>query len=298
MQVYHIIVFYDYRWSELALIHTDEQRLHTLGHFLKKSRSQLSPSAAGLLLSGRRRTPGLRREEVAQLAGVSTTWYTWLEQGRTIQVSSNVLERIAAALQLNPEERSYLFMLAIPQASAVFDEQPAAIHPTLQRILDYLSPCPAFIADRRCNIVGWNQAANAMLGDIGPLKREERNIVWLSFMKKELREIVVNWEDFAKDFLAILRNYYGQYKGDPWYTEFVEHCGRVNPQFQQLWQHSEVPPLPKTVREFKHPHAGSMRFEITSFQVYAHADLRCCVYTPLPDTETEAKMKQLLIAVS
>lgn len=274
--------------------HNDEYRLHTLGQFLKKSRTRLLPAAVGIPVSGRRRTPGLRREEVAQIAGVSTTWYTWLEQGRSIQVSPNVLERVATALQLNPEERSYLFLLAKPQAGEIFADRPAAIHPTLQRILDYLNPCPAFIADRRCNLVGWNRAADVMLGSIGPLSQEERNIVWLSFMKQELRELVVNWEDFAQDFMAILRNYQSQYKGDPWYMEFVEHCGRVNPMFHSLWQQSDTSSAPKTVREFKHPQAGNMRFEITSFQVYAHADLRCCVYTPLPDTETENKMRKLL----
>ncbi|MFH5184993.1 helix-turn-helix transcriptional regulator [Paenibacillus sp. TAB 01] len=276
------------------MTHNDEHRLHTLGQFLKKTRTRLTPAAAGISVTGRRRTPGLRREEVAQIAGVSTTWYTWLEQGRSIQVSSQVLERVATALQLSPEERSYLFLLANPQAADIFADQPEAIHPTLQRILDYLNPCPAFIADRRCNIVGWNQAAGAMLGNIGPLSQEERNIVWLSLMKQELREIVVNWEDFANDFISILRNYSSQYQGDPWYQEFIEHCGRIHPKFHSLWQHNDIRTLPKTVREFKHPQVGSMRFEITSFQVYAHADLRCCVYTPLPDSGTEAKMRKLL----
>jgi len=171
--------------------------------------------------------------------------------------------------------------------------------PTLQRILDYLCPCPAFIADRRCNIIGWNKAASAVTSSIGPIGSEERNIVWLSFMRQEMRELVVNWEDFAKDFLTIFRNYYGQYSGDPWYADFAELCGRVSPQFSQLWQHGDLPTTaPVTVRELNHPEAGNMRFEITSFQVYAHADLRCCVYTPLPESETESKMRWLMKDIS
>ncbi|MCS7458674.1 transcriptional regulator [Paenibacillus doosanensis] len=185
----------------------------------------------------------------------------------------------------------------LPPLSAAFAEEPSAISPTLQRILDYLCPCPAFIADRRCNIIGWNKAASAVMRSLGPISIEERNIVWLSFMKRELQELVVNWEDFAKDFLSIFRNYYGQYGADPWYAEFAEQCGRLNPQFTQLWQHSDLVTTPVTVREFNHPEAGNMHFEITSFQVYAHADLRCCVYTPLPESETETKMKQLLSAI-
>ncbi|MCR8634044.1 helix-turn-helix transcriptional regulator [Paenibacillus radicis (ex Xue et al. 2023)] len=276
----------------------DVDRLHTLGQFLKTARTKLNPDTAGFTGGGRRRTPGLRREEVAQLADVSTTWYTWLEQGRNIQVSALVLDRIATALQLSTADRSYLFTMALKQTSSIFNESPPVIDPTLQRILDYLCPCPAFIADRRCDIIGWNKAASIIFGDIGPFSREDRNIVWLSFMKPEVREMVVNWEDFAKDFLTIFRNYQGQYHGDPWYDEFIQHCGQINPMFKQLWQRSELPAVPKTLREINHPNAGSMRFELTSFQVYARADLRCCVYTPLPDTETEAKLEQLLTAVS
>jgi len=185
----------------------------------------------------------------------------------------------------------------LQQASSLFSEAPQIIDPTLQRILDYLSPCPAFIADRRCDIIGWNKAAKTVLGDIDPFSREERNIVWLTFMKREVRETVVNWEDFANDFLTIFRNYRDQYNGDPWYSQFIEHCAQANPLFNQLWKHSEPYSEPRTLREINHPFAGSMRFELTSFQVYARADLRCCVYTPVPDTDTGAKLEQLLGAV-
>ncbi|TDF91240.1 helix-turn-helix transcriptional regulator [Paenibacillus piri] len=270
----------------------DVERLHTLADFLKASRTSLPPDAAGL--PGGRRTPGLRREEVAQLAGVSTIWYTWLEEGKEIHVPPQALNRIAAALQLNTEGRSYLFTLASRQTSSLFSETPAVIDPTLQRILDYLNPCPAFIADRRCDIIGWNKAAGTMFGTIGTFSREERNMVWLAFMKKEIRDMVVNWEDFANDFLTILRNYETQYRGDPWYGEFIEHCGQMNPLFRRLWHNSELPAEPRTQRELNHPRAGNMKFELTSFQVYARADLRCCVYTPMPGTPTEARMERLL----
>ncbi|MFE5320098.1 hypothetical protein ACFQ88_15430 [Paenibacillus sp. NPDC056579] len=196
------------------------------------------------------------------------------------------------------EDESLHTMPAFSPLSLAFAPESDVINPTLQRILDYLCPCPAFIADRRCNIVGWNKAASAIMGSIGPIREEERNIVWLSFMKQEMRDLVVNWEDFAHDFLTIFRNYYGQYAGDPWYDEFTDHCAKINPQFTQLWQQGDHRTEPKTVRELNHPLAGNMRFEITSFQVYANADLRCCVYTPLPDSETELKMRQLLGSMS
>ncbi|PZE22103.1 hypothetical protein [Paenibacillus xerothermodurans] len=179
-----------------------------------------------------------------------------------------------------------------------FDAEPPVIDPTLQRILDYLNPCPAFIADRYCTLLGWNKAAGLILDQIGPLIREDRNIVWLSLMKQELRELVVNWEDFAGDFLTMLRNYQGQYRWDPWYDDFIRHCKQASPHFSQLWHMGESSTDPNTIREVNHPQAGNMRFELTSFQVYAQADLRCCIYTPIEDSETETKITNLLRVVN
>lgn len=140
---------------------SETNRLQALSAFLKTQRSKLSPESVGLPASGRRRTPGLRREEVAQLAGVSTTWYTWLEQGRSIQVSHSVLDSIASALRLTADERKYLFSLAVEHYSDLPVPEPETLrlHPSLQKILQELRYCPTIISDRRCFIVGWNEGA-------------------------------------------------------------------------------------------------------------------------------------------
>lgn len=142
-------------------------RLQALSTFLKTQRSKISPESVGLPTGGRRRTPGLRREEVSQLAGVSTTWYTWLEQGRDIQVSHSVLDNIASALRLTADERKYLFSLAMEHHTELptLEEEPVQLHPSLQKILQELHHCPTVISDRRCYIVGWNDAARHVFMD-------------------------------------------------------------------------------------------------------------------------------------
>ncbi|CAH0120971.1 MULTISPECIES: helix-turn-helix transcriptional regulator [unclassified Paenibacillus] len=273
----------------------DDVRLQALSEFLKTHRAKLQPSAAGLPGGGRRRTPGLRREEVAQIAGVSTTWYTWLEQGRDITVSTQVLDRIAFALQLNEDERKYLFMLALEQtAPSAKDEEPPNISPAIGLILGELRHYPAIVSDRRCNVVGWNQAAAAVFMDFERVPPEERNIIWLLFTRKELKALAVNWNDFVRGFLAIFRSYYGQYVGDSWYNEFIERISRTNAEFRDFWVHNDVSSAPEFSIEFRHAKAGKMLFDLTSLQVQGRTDLRCSVYTPSAGSDTEAKMRQLM----
>lgn len=140
----------------------NQTRLQALSDFLKARRAAISPSSVGLPEGTRRRTPGLRREEVAQLAGVSSTWYTWLEQGRDIKVSSSVLDCIATALRLTKDERKYLFALALETGTGTTpypQDESSVISPSLQKILQELKYCPTIISDRRCGIVGWNEVA-------------------------------------------------------------------------------------------------------------------------------------------
>ncbi len=143
----------------------DGERLRELAQFLRTRRARMTPEQAGLPTEGRRRTPGLRRSEVALLAGISVDWYTWLEQGRNIQVSSQVLESIARALQLDADEKKHLFLLALQQYPAVSGEAAAEITPALQRFLDLQGTSPAYVTDQRLNIVGWNRIASIIYGE-------------------------------------------------------------------------------------------------------------------------------------
>lgn len=260
-------------------------------------RAKLTPDAVGLPEGTRRRTPGLRREEVAQLAGVSTTWYTWLEQGRDIRMSSSVLDSIASALRLTVDERKYLFSLALDSPAGSLrpagEEQPV-ISPSLAKILEELRSCPTIISDRRCQIVGWNEAASHVFLDFDRLEPGERNMIRLLFTRQEFRRLAGNWDQFVRGFLAIFRAYYGQYVEDEWYEAFLAEMKETDPAFLRLWESSEVSTAPEVLLEFRHAKAGKMHFHLTSLQVQGGADLRCSIYTPAPDTDTERKLKRLL----
>lgn len=273
-----------------------ETRLQALSAFLMAKRAKILPDSVGLAPGTRRRTPGLRREEVAQLAGVSTTWYTWLEQGRDIRMSTSVLDCIANALQLTIDERKYLYALAMESGSVttLLKEDQEKISPALKKIISELRFCPAIITDRRYDIVGWNEAASYVFLDFETIPSEQRNMIRLLFTRKELQRLAVNWEHFIGGFLAIFRSYYGQYMEDDWYDRFLEEMKVVHPDFNRLWQQSEVKTAPEVLIEFRHAKAGKMLFELTSLQLQGSTDLRCSIYTPAPDSPTEDKLKKLM----
>lgn len=271
-------------------------RLLELSAFLKAKRAKIAPESVGLTPGVRRRTPGLRREEVAQLAGVSTTWYTWLEQGRDIRMSASVLDCIANALQLTADERKYVYALAMDSSSGTvpFQDERTEISQPLKKIMDELRFCPTIITDRRYFIVGWNEAAAHVFLDFEQIPFEQRNLISLLFTRKELQRLAVNWEHFVRGFLAIFRAYYGQYMEDDWYDRFLEEMKQVHPDFEQLWQQSEVKTAPEVLIEFRHSKAGKMLFNLTSLQVQGSSDLRCSIYTPDPDSLTENKLQKLM----
>ncbi|MFP7737508.1 helix-turn-helix transcriptional regulator [Priestia aryabhattai] len=278
----------------------DKTRLEALSTFLKAKRAQIKPESIGLPAGTRRRTPGLRREEVAQLAGVSTTWYTWLEQGRDIKVSSIVLDCISTALQLNSDERDYLYDLALETKSEIIHPKndQSELSPSLKRILAELTYCPTIVTDRHCHIVGWNSAAAHVFLDFEQIPNDQRNLIQLVFTRKELKALAVNWEHFAKGFLAIFRTYYGHYLGDEWYNQFIKEMSHLHPEFQDLWKASQVSKAPEMVIEFRHAKAGKMLFNLTSLQVQGDMDLRCSIYTPVEETDTENKLKRLMKRIS
>ena len=276
-----------------------QTRLQALSTFLKAQRTKILPQSVGIPIGTRRRTPGLRREEVAQLAGVSHTWYTWLEQGRDIKVSTSVLDAVSTALQLTPDERKYLFALALEAGTGIHHPgqslpETSEISPSLRRILYELRSCPTIISDRHCQIVGWNEAASHVFMDFERIPYEERNMISLLFMRKEFRRLAVNWEHFVSGFLSIFRAYYGQYVEDEWYQRFLSQMKESHPDFNRLWEQSHVSASPEVVIEFRHAKAGKMLFHLTSLQVHGSIDLRCSIYTPASDSSTESKLKQLM----
>jgi transcriptional regulator with XRE-family HTH domain len=235
----------------------DEIRRKELSDFLRTRRARISPADQGFPAAQRRRTPGLRREEVAQLAGMSATWYTWLEQRRPIRVSAGILDNLARVLQLNPVERTQLYRLARREPIIDSIPQHEIVSPRLQRMLDQTDLMPAFVMGRRWDLLGWNRAARAFLLDFEQIPPEERNLVWLIFTHPALRSLFVEWSTRARDALARFRADYGRYPGDSHFVQLVDRLNAVSPEFAQWWSCHDVLPLSEGRLQYNHPLGGA-----------------------------------------
>src|SRR5437763_11667652 len=211
----------------------ERERRQALAGFLRQRRAQLTPAEVELPPGIRRRTPGLRREEVAQLANMGTSWYVWLEQGRNVHPSAAVLESLAQALRLTPNERRHLFLLAgqpLPPP-LVFPEE--SISPALQQLLSDLNPSPAYVLGRRYDYLAWNKAADALFAISDTLSDTSspyaRNMIWRLFTSQTTRERP-NWEMVARATLAEFRTASARYPGDPWFEEMIEDLKQVSPE--------------------------------------------------------------------
>jgi transcriptional regulator with XRE-family HTH domain len=212
---------------------SDEQRRQDLADFLRTRRMRLSPEQVGLRSGGRRRTPGLRREEVAQLANVGVSWYTLLEQGRDIHPSKEVLYSIADALQLTPAERQHLFLLADQQYvidTRVSDEQ---VSPALHRVLDALLPVPAFIMGRRWNYLAWNTTADAVFRLSQPVPPYDNNVVWRMFANPMSLQIHhPKWEQVAQKVIAEFRADSVHFADEAWFKRLIADLQYLSPEFR------------------------------------------------------------------
>ena len=272
----------------------ENKRNKELGDFIKTRRAKISPGQAGLPEGTRRRTPGLRREEVAALAGIGVTWYTWLEQGRSIQVSVQVLESLARALMLNDDETEHLYALANQARPVHFPAQRQPIHPRLQHVLDSLQFSPALILDVRWNIVAWNDAAAATFIDFSKVDIDRRNYIWLTFTNKQYRKIFTNWEFYVQNLLARFRSACGSYIDDPRLNHFIEELKATSKEFNQWWPMHNVENERGGQKVIGNPKVGEMIFEHTSFLVADNHDLQMFINIPLQGTETEKRVKKLL----
>jgi transcriptional regulator with XRE-family HTH domain len=274
---------------------TKSDRLLELAQFMRSRRERLTPEHVGLPEGGRRRTPGLRREEVATLAGVSVDWYTRLEQGRDIQVSAQVLDSIARALRLSAADRRHLFQLALRQQPPDSPSPRPTVPRALQSFLDLQEVAPAFVVDPTITVIAWNKAASAVYGDYAAMSELERNSVWRTFTSPYMRELLQDgWEEHARRQLARFRAGYGRFVGDPWWTERIGELTRVSPEFRQWWPQQDVLYSPEGRKLIHHPVVGKLAFENVSFQASESPDLQIKVSTPLPDFETASKIRRLV----
>ncbi|MBB6734181.1 helix-turn-helix transcriptional regulator [Cohnella zeiphila] len=269
-----------------------------LGDFLKTRRMRMSLQEAGLPVDGaRRRTPGLRREEVAALSGVSLAWYTYLEQGRLIRVSEQVLSSLARTLKLDRDERDYLFKMAGQRPPD--DASPAAaeedrLPPSLRLVLDGIRDYPAFIADGRFTVVAWNRLASAVFGYRKEEDALERNLIWRLFANPAHQQLFCEWEHLGKLLLAQFRNYYGNYADNPWYVELVEKLKEKSPEFAEWWPRHEVLESLEGFKKMRHPLLGEISLEYNSFAAGDDRNLMMAVFTPRPGTDTADKLKRLI----
>ena len=253
---------------------------------------KLDPAAFGLPVK-RRRTPGLRREEVAQRAYISPTWYTWLEQGRGGAPSSDVLDRIAGALMLTDVEREHLFLLGLGRPPEV-RYQKSEVTPRLQRVLDALDPCPAIIRTAIWDVVAWNRAATAMLMDYGALPPDKRNILRFIFLDKRARGTQSDWESVARFVLGSFRADAARAGASAEVEPLVEELCRLSPEFAAMWRDNNVAGAHgDAVKHIRHPVLGPLAFEYSAFTVDGRIDLTMVVYNPAT-AQDAARIESLL----
>jgi hypothetical protein len=275
-------------------LNPDEIRYMELGDFLKTRRARILPSQAGLSPDTRRRTPGLRREEVAQLAGIGLTWYTWLEQGRHIHVSAQVLDSLSRILLLDNQERIHLYSLANQPIPNNIPECLGTVNPILQHVLDSLGLCPSFIADWRWNVIAWNKAAFAVLGDFGRMNARQRNVVWAMFTENYYKLLYDHWDVHAKSLLGRFRSTCGKFIEDSWLNQLIDDLKEQSPEFNLWWPLHEIQNDSGVYKQLNHPAAGRLEFESSSFDIPDHPGFRLFVHVPLDGTDTAEKMKCLL----
>jgi transcriptional regulator with XRE-family HTH domain len=266
-------------------------RREELASFLRSRRERISPVQVGLPNYGRRRTPGLRREEVAQLAGVGVTWYTWLEQGRPINVSEQVLEAISRVLMLDPHERSHLFVLAgasLPEFETECQGLPAAI----PMILEKLHPYPAMVTNGRFDILSYNRAYTALIGDLDSLPFDQRNSLWLVCTSPVMREVIFDRDEALRRLVAQYRANMADHVGEPAWRCLVNRLHEVSPEFARLWSHHEVAAPENFVKHMKHPELGVLNVRLTNLWVAPRVGLRLVTYSP-EDEETSGALARV-----
>lgn len=266
---------------------------NALGTYLRDRRARLDPATFGLA-SGRRRTPGLRREEVAMRSNISPTWYTSLEQGRGGAPSADALERIAKGLMLTEPEREHLFMLGLGRPPEVHYRPVEGVSPRLQRVLDTLDTSPAFIKTATWDVLAWNRAAAAVLIDCGKVPPGERNILRMMFGNSRIRDIQDDWESVARYVVGSFRAETARAGATQEITKLVEDLSRSSPDFERLWRDNEVAAQHEGIKRLHHPGVGPLELEFSAFAVDGRPELAMVINTPA--TPADAERIRMLVA--
>ncbi|MDE1177545.1 MAG: helix-turn-helix transcriptional regulator [Edaphobacter sp.] len=271
----------------------EEQQRAELADFLRTRRERANASEFGIIAGRRRRTPGLRREEVAQLAQVSVAWYTFLEQGRQVRASSDVLERLAQALRLDRAEREHLFLIARGHPPADKEGVGNVVDANLQMLLDAM-PYPAYASMSDWTIIASNRAAQIVFHDYSMNPSGPINVLKLLFTDPVHRSILVNWKRQAQDTLAMFRASTAHSAGEAWHKKLVEELSRTSPEFRKWWPKHDVRVNHGGPKEFNHPVAGRMVFQPLTLRYEGEPTLRVVVKIPQNTADTVEKLSALL----
>ena len=282
--------------APLELVHSasvkpDEIRRRELAAFLRSRRERISPEQVGLPAVGRRRTPGLRREEVAQLAAVGVTWYTWLEQARDIQVSPQVLDAIARGLLLDVNERRHLFTLADTPDPAPTASCPT-VTPAVLEVMRQLEPLPAVALNPRYDVLAYNRTYRHLITDLDAVVPEERNLMWLCFTDPAWKRILVDHAAAAASMVAKFRGGMADHVAEPAWKSLVKRLRLASPEFEALWEQREVGTMGHGEKRFRNPRVGLLHFEFTTLWLGPRESTRLMTYTPA-DEETRERIERL-----
>jgi transcriptional regulator with XRE-family HTH domain len=268
-----------------------DDRRRELGAFLRSRRERLSPEQVGLPPSRRRRTPGLRREEVAQLAGVGVTWYTWLEQGRDIHPSPQVLDAIARTLQFDSHEHSHLFTLAGVATTTIAD-QCIGLCSTVQPLLDQMEPYPASVVNARLDLLAFNRIYASFHPGLESIPIEDRNLLWLAFTNPQWRRVIVDWDDIAPRLVAEYRAAMAEHLDDPAWKTLLARLHRASSEFASVWERHDVLGVESRTKRARHPQAGLLRMTYTNLWLGPARGTRVVAFTPA-DERTRIRLEEL-----
>ncbi len=269
-----------------------EKPLKELGDFLRQSREQVEPGRVGVRHGGIRRTPGLRREEVAQLVGISTAWYTRLEQGYDIRPSLEILERIARVLHLDYTSKTHLFTLARSMPRIVPPSLDDVTRQALQRIIENHEPYPAYLIGHDWDIMLWNQAACRLFGDFAQMQPRERNLIYAMFTSETLQQRMVDWATHARNLLKQFRADYTRLVSSSYVNQIIEMLNSRSNEFREWWQLREIGVGAVVRQEIHHPTAGHLTLEQSIYQVNGAPGFRLVLFIAL-DEQSRTSLHRL-----
>ena len=259
-----------------------------LAAFLRSRRERISPEQAGLPAGGRRRTPGLRREEVAALAGVGLTWYTWLEQGRDIGVSTAFLDSVCRVLKLDATERRHLYLLTYQRAPAEQAQTWCVVPPVIHRMMADMPLRPAYVLNRRWDVLAWNAAADKVF-DFAARPPEQRNLLWLLFTDERMRSLLCPWQEQAIQLLCAFRLGFAHASAQSDVGELVRSLEKVSAEFKDWWHRNDIHGSSHGIRHLNIESVGRVPFEQATLTIDTNRHLHLVYYAPDPQSPEQSR---------